>query len=130
MPGTTRDSIDTLVETPDGPIVFIDTAGMRRRSRIDDSAEYYSMVRALRGEPQPTHEFFYWEFHERGFQQAVRMGDWKAVRLSKDARLELFDLHSDPGEQHDVANSHTDVIARIEHYLETARTDSPGWPIR
>ncbi|MCU1503295.1 MAG: GTPase Der, partial [Ilumatobacteraceae bacterium] len=44
----TRDAIDTLVETPDGPIVFVDTAGMRRRSRIDDSAEYYSLVRALR----------------------------------------------------------------------------------
>jgi GTP-binding protein len=48
LPGTTRDSIDTLVETDDGPIVFVDTAGMRRRSRIDDSAEYYSLVRALR----------------------------------------------------------------------------------
>jgi GTP-binding protein len=46
--GTTRDAIDTLVETEDGPIVFVDTAGMRRRSRIDDSAEYYSLVRALR----------------------------------------------------------------------------------
>ncbi len=48
MAGTTRDAIDTVVETEDGPIVFVDTAGMRRRSRIDDSAEYYSMVRALR----------------------------------------------------------------------------------
>jgi GTPase len=48
MSGTTRDAVDTLVETEDGPIVFVDTAGMRRRSKIDDSAEYYSMVRALR----------------------------------------------------------------------------------
>jgi GTPase len=48
MAGTTRDAIDTLVETDDGPIVFVDTAGMRRRARIDDSAEYYSLVRALR----------------------------------------------------------------------------------
>ena len=48
LAGTTRDAIDTLVETEDGPIVYIDTAGMRRRSRIDDSAEYYSLVRALR----------------------------------------------------------------------------------
>ena len=48
MPGTTRDAIDTLVETEDGPLVFIDTAGMRKRSRIDDSAEYFSLVRALR----------------------------------------------------------------------------------
>lgn len=48
LAGTTRDSIDTLVETEDGPIVYVDTAGMRRRARIDDSAEYYSLVRALR----------------------------------------------------------------------------------
>jgi GTP-binding protein len=48
MPGTTRDAVDTLVETEDGPIVFVDTAGMRRRAKIDDAAEYYSLVRALR----------------------------------------------------------------------------------
>lgn len=48
MPGTTRDTIDTLVETPTGPIRFLDTAGMRRRSRIDEDTEYYSVVRALK----------------------------------------------------------------------------------
>jgi GTP-binding protein len=47
MPGTTRDAIDTIVETPDGPIKFVDTAGMRRKSRIDEGTEYYSFVRAL-----------------------------------------------------------------------------------
>lgn len=47
MPGTTRDTIDTLVETEEGPVRFIDTAGMRRKSRIDEGAEYYSLVRAL-----------------------------------------------------------------------------------
>ena len=48
MPGTTRDAVDTIVETPDGPIRFVDTAGMRRRSRIDEGTEYYSFVRALK----------------------------------------------------------------------------------
>ena len=48
LPGTTRDTIDTLVETGDGPIRFIDTAGMRRRGRIDSGTEYYSLVRALK----------------------------------------------------------------------------------
>jgi GTP-binding protein len=48
MPGTTRDSVDTVVDTPSGPIRFVDTAGMRRRSRIDEDTEYFSMVRALR----------------------------------------------------------------------------------
>ena len=48
MPGTTRDSIDSVVETEFGPLRFIDTAGMRRKSRIDDGTEYFSMVRALK----------------------------------------------------------------------------------
>jgi GTP-binding protein len=47
MPGTTRDAIDTVVETEEGPIRFVDTAGMRRRSRIGEGTEYYSLVRAL-----------------------------------------------------------------------------------
>ncbi len=48
LPGTTRDAIDTLVETDEGPVRFIDTAGMRRRARIDSGTEYYSLLRALR----------------------------------------------------------------------------------
>ena len=47
MPGTTRDAVDTVVETEDGPIRFVDTAGMRRRSKVEESTEYYSLVRAL-----------------------------------------------------------------------------------
>ena len=87
------------------------------------------MTRALKGQPQPTHDFLYWEFHERGFQQAVRSGRWKAVRLSKDAPLELYDLATDPYEQHDVARRRPDVVATIERYLTTARTASQRWPV-
>ena len=47
MPGTTRDSIDTLVMTDDGPLRFIDTAGMRRRARTERGAEQHSVIRAL-----------------------------------------------------------------------------------
>lgn len=47
MPGTTRDSIDTVVATPSGEIRFVDTAGMRRRGKEASGAEYYSLVRAL-----------------------------------------------------------------------------------
>jgi GTP-binding protein len=48
LPGTTRDAVDTVVDTPFGPVRFVDTAGMRRRSRIDEVTEYFSMVRALK----------------------------------------------------------------------------------
>jgi arylsulfatase A-like enzyme len=88
-----------------------------------------SIVPTLKGGSQPGPEFLYWEFHERGFQLAVRMGRWKAVRLAKDAPIELYDLESDPAEERNVASSQPDVVARIEAYLKTARTESPHWPL-
>ncbi len=48
LPGTTRDAIDTVIETDDGAVKLIDTAGMRRRARSGEGPEYYSLVRALR----------------------------------------------------------------------------------
>src|SRR4029077_18555542 len=47
LPGTTRDAVDTVVEFEEGPIRFVDTAGLRRKSQIDEPSEYYSLVRAL-----------------------------------------------------------------------------------
>jgi arylsulfatase A-like enzyme len=81
--------------------------------------------------PQRTHEFLYWEFHEgQATSQAVRTGDWKAVRPAPRRPLELYDLATDIGETKNVAAAHPDVIARIETYLRTARTDSEFWPLR
>jgi arylsulfatase A-like enzyme len=73
--------------------------------------------------------FLYWEFFERGFQQAVRWKDWKAIRLKPGVPLYLFDLATDPGEENDVADKYPQVIQEIEEYLKTARTDSPNWPV-
>lgn len=44
--GTTRDSIDTLVENSFGKYNFIDTAGLRRKNKVDDKIEQYSIIRA------------------------------------------------------------------------------------
>ncbi len=82
------------------------------------------------GRAARPHPAFYWEFHERGFEQAVRMGDWKAVRHSLRGPLELYDLRSDPKEAVDVSAKHRDVTARIETYLATARSGSAEFPIR
>ncbi len=46
IPGTTRDSVDTHIENAYGKYNFIDTAGIRRSSRIDDRVEKYSVIRA------------------------------------------------------------------------------------
>ncbi len=89
-----------------------------------------SMLNALLGKKQRNHDFLYWEFHERGFAQAVRMGDWKAVRKSLDLPLELYDLKNDIGEQSEIASKHPDVVKKIEDYLKTARTESELWPVK
>jgi hypothetical protein len=52
------------------------------------------------------------------------------VRLKANVPLELYDLAADPREERDVAAAHPDVIARIEGYLRTARTDSERWPVK
>ena len=80
-----------------------------------------------------AHQFFYWEHQTFDRQknqlradsmiQAVRMGDWKAVRLKPGAPLELYDLARDVGETSDIAATHRDVVAKIEAYLKTARTE-------
>ena len=76
------------------------------------------------------HEFLYWEFHESGSKQAVRTGDWKAIRNKLGERLELYDLSKDLGEKDDVAAEHPDVVAKVEAYLKAARTESKEWPLR
>ena len=99
-------------------------------ARVPNGIDGMSMARAVRGQPQPTHDFFYWEFHERGFQQAARMDSWKAVRLKKDVKLEIYNLAIDPTEHHDVADLNPEIVARFEKYFGTARTDSTLWPVR
>lgn len=90
-----------------------------------------SVYPLLTGQVQTNkHEFLYWEFHERGFQQAARMGDWKAVRPQADAPLELYNLKLDLGEKANVAKDNPGVVAKFETYFKGARTEDPRWPIK
>jgi arylsulfatase A-like enzyme len=58
------------------------------------------------------------------------MGNWKAVRLTKDKPLELYNLADDPTEYTNVAAKQPAIVAQIEKYLQTARTESADWPIK
>ncbi len=75
MPGTTRDTIDTLVETELGTVRFLDTAGMRRRSRVDDDTEYYSVVRSLKAVDQADVALLIIDASEGVTQQDQRLAE-------------------------------------------------------
>ncbi len=109
---------------------FLPTAAEMAGAKPPASIDGISMLPALVGKKQRHHDFLYWEFHERGFAQAARMGDWKGVRKALNAPLELYDLKTDLGEQNDIASKHPDVVKKIEDYLKTARTESELWPIK
>ena len=89
-----------------------------------------SMVNALLGKKQRDHEYLYWEFHERGFSQAVRMGNWKGVRVAaRSSPIELYDLSVDLGEKNNVAGQHAEIVAKIAQIMQTAHVDSKEFPI-
>jgi arylsulfatase A-like enzyme len=110
---------------------FLPTAAALADARKPANIDGISMLPALLGETQTNrHEFLYWEFHERGFQQAIRMGEWKAVRPQAGEPLELYDLKADQGEKRNVAVEHPAVVAKMEQLMKGARTESPEWPIK
>ena len=118
-------------KTNDHPFAFwdmmptlADVIGAEAPKNIDG----ISMYNALLGKPAKVHEFLYWEFHEGGFSQAIRAGDWKLIR-SKGKTL-LFNLKDDLGETRDLAATQPETVARLSRIMDGARTDSPDFPVK
>lgn len=92
-----------------------------------------SMLRELQGKGAPKERFLYWEDDRWSAQsrrldpsrlrQAVRWGRWKAVRNAPGSPLELYDLSADIGESRNVAAANSSVVARVERYLATVRSE-------
>lgn len=88
-----------------------------------------SLVPMLKGGSSPKRDHFYWELHEGASLQAVRFGDWKAVRNGPSKPVELYDLTTDRGEKNNVAPAHPDLVAKAEQLMRTSRTEHPDWPL-
>lgn len=96
----------------------------------DFKTDGFSLVAFLKGGAAPRREHFYWELHEPHFMQAARVGDWKIVRNRIGTPAELYDLKTDLQEKNDVATEHPDIVKNMEAVLQSARTDSPDWPVK
>ena len=89
-----------------------------------------SLVEYLKGGDAPKREYFYWELH-RGDKpvQAVRFGDWKAVRNGINKPIEIYDLAKDSGESNNLAESRTDLVERAQKIFDEAHRPDSNWPL-
>ena len=82
------------------------------------------------GALEAAERHFYWEFHERGFQQAMLWKKWKAIRAGRGKAIRLYDLDQDPGEKKDLAAAHGVLVERFAALMESSRTESRQWPVQ
>jgi arylsulfatase A-like enzyme len=122
-------------KTNDSPVYFADVmptlaslGGGKAPAKIDGID--FSSTLLGSNQPELFDRFMYWEYDKDGLQkQAARWRNWKAVKAPHTKPIELYDLSSDIGEEHNVAAAHPDVIAKFDNYIRTARTSTPDWPI-
>jgi arylsulfatase A len=118
---------------PDIMPTFADLAGVA--DLLPKDLDGLSILPILEGQPakQKQHQFLYWEspdydwpnnkYVDNGLKQAVRMGNWKAVRSMSNVPFELYDLSNDIGEHNNLAEKYPDVIAKIQAYIKQTRTE-------
>jgi arylsulfatase A-like enzyme len=127
-PGTVPAGVvsDAIWYFPDVLPTLAELAGAETPTDIDG----VSVVPTLLGTDQPelAERPLYWEFHEDQFGQAIRLGDWKAVRQNPHEPAELYHLPSDIGESQNVAAAHPEIIAAMENRFITMRSPSTAWP--
>jgi arylsulfatase A-like enzyme len=113
---------------------FIATFAELTGGKIPLGCHSISMLPTLRqrGEAPPSHRLLYWEFHEKGFDQAALYdGRWKAIRREKiSAPLELYDLQSDEREEKNVAAEQPELVKIIDEQMKATRTESALWPVK
>jgi len=90
----------------------------------------FSLVSFFKGGAAPKRDYFYWELHEGASLQAVRWGDWKAVRNGPSKPVEIYDLKTDAAESRDLAADRPDLVAHAGALMKAARVDDPNWPMR
>ena len=111
---------------------FLPTFSQLAGEELPFKSDGISLMPVLLGKKQPKHDFLYWEFHEDGGRQAVRMGKWKGIKegvmKNPDVKLALYDLTADPGETKNIADEHPEVVRKINEAMLKSHVENKNFP--
>jgi arylsulfatase A-like enzyme len=101
-------------------------------AEIPENIDGISFLPALTGKgKQKEHDYLFWEFHEQGGKMAVRMDNWKAVKLninkSPRGEIELYDLSADISETRNISSSNPEIVRKIEEIMKEAHNPSESF---
>ncbi len=102
---------------------------------VPDNIDGISFRSTLEGnvKEQKRHDYLYWEFHAQGGKQAVRLGEWKGVRLNvrknPNGPVEVYHLPTDLGETRNVASEHPEITRRMAVIMRDAHEESDTFPL-
>ncbi|GAA3617292.1 arylsulfatase [Flavivirga amylovorans] len=101
-------------------------------AKVPENIDGISILPELLGKPQTKHEFLYWEIQEgpsvKGFRQATRIDNWKAVRYGDNYHTELYDLSKDINEENDVSKQHPEIVKHANDILKRESVKSMNYP--
>jgi arylsulfatase A-like enzyme len=129
-PGTTS---DLPTYSPDVMPTLAELAGKKAQAAVPNDIDGLSILPTLLGKgEQEAHDYLYWEWarydwgkrklQPNGLMQAVRKGNWKAVKMGGNKPMLLYDLSKDLGEKHDLSAKHPDIAKEMAELMESSRT--------
>jgi arylsulfatase A-like enzyme len=125
-PGSTSDHVSAFWDMLP---TFCDIAEIKAPTDIDG----ISILPTLLRENQRKHDYLYWEFTEQGGKQAIRKGDYKAVKLgvleNPDSEIQLFNLANDLQEEKNIADQHPEIIKEMQILFDQGRIESKEFPL-
>lgn len=103
---------------------FADIVGATLPKEVDGM----SILPTLLGEKQNEHDYLYWEYHSP-FQQAVRINNWKGIRLGTKEDIHLFNLSNDIEEYNNAALENPSIVKQMELIMDREHKSNPYWPV-
>lgn len=106
---------------------FLPTVADIIDAELPDNIDGISYLPSLIGkDKQEEHDYLYWEFHENNGRQAIRKGDWKAVKydVHNNGKIELYDLSADLSETNDLSGAYPEKVAEFDSLMKVSRTES------